>query len=348
MSRRVLAARLDSAGDVLLMGPAIRSLAAAAESVTVLAGPRGRAAAELLPGVDEVIEYNAPWVDLEPPELTAGGIDNLIKQIQDLRLTHAVIFTSFHQSPLPLALVLRMAGVGHIGAISVDYPGSLLDVRHQVPDDIPEAERALSLTAACDFPAPAGDDGELAVRRPLPDVTELVGNGDYIVFHPGAAVPARRMTAERSRRAVRALADAGHRVLVTAGESERELGRFVADDCAQPLSAALDFATLAAVLDRARVVVVPNTGPAHLAAAVGTPVVSLFAPVVPAVRWAPHRVPKVVLGDQQAGCANTRARECPIPGHPCLENISDTDIVSAVADLSHSAAHGPTQRGGRS
>src|SRR5205085_224050 len=51
----VLVARLDSLGDVLLAGPAVRAVAAAAGRVTFLASRRGQAAAELLPGVDEVV-----------------------------------------------------------------------------------------------------------------------------------------------------------------------------------------------------------------------------------------------------------------------------------------------------
>jgi ADP-heptose:LPS heptosyltransferase len=76
--------------------------------------------------------------------------------------------------------------------------------------------------------------------------------------------------------------------------------------------------------------VVANTGPAHLAAAVGTPVVSLFAPVVPAVRWAPYGVPRVLLGDQQAACRGTRARTCPVAGHPCLSAVTTADILTAL------------------
>ena len=90
---------------------------------------------------------------------------------------------------------------------------------------------------------------------------------------------------------------------------------------------------LAAVLARAACVVVGNTGPAHLAAAVGTPVVSLFAPVVPAERWAPYGVPLVVLGDQQAACRDSRARECPVPGHPCLSDVPPAQVAAAVATL---------------
>jgi len=87
------------------------------------------------------------------------------------------------------------------------------------------------------------------------------------------------------------------------------------------------------VLDAADAVVVGNTGPAHLAAAVGTPVVSLFAPTVPAVRWAPYHVPHVLLGDQDAVCRDTRVTHCPFEGHPCLTGVSAGDVQRAVDTL---------------
>ncbi|WP_335617995.1 glycosyltransferase family 9 protein [Lentzea guizhouensis] len=86
------------------------------------------------------------------------------------------------------------------------------------------------------------------------------------------------------------------------------------------------------MLAAADAVVVGNTGPAHLAVAVGTPVVSLFAPVVPAVRWAPHGK-HVLLGDQDAPCRGSRARECPVPGHPCLDSVDPATVVAAVAEV---------------
>jgi ADP-heptose:LPS heptosyltransferase len=66
---------------------------------------------------------------------------------------------------------------------------------------------------------------------------------------------------------------------------------------------------------------------------VGTPVVSLFAPVVPAARWRPYRVPHVLLGDQYAPCRDSRARSCPVPGHPCLARITPEQVLSAVRAL---------------
>ena len=94
-----------------------------------------------------------------------------------------------------------------------------------------------------------------------------------------------------------------------------------------------DVGELAGVLAGAEAVVVGNTGPALLAAAVGAPVVSLFAPTVPAARWAPYGVPTVLLGDQQAPCRGSRARACPVPGHPCLASVTPGDVVAAVGSL---------------
>jgi ADP-heptose:LPS heptosyltransferase len=66
---------------------------------------------------------------------------------------------------------------------------------------------------------------------------------------------------------------------------------------------------------------------------VGTPVVSLFAPTVPAHRWRPWGVPHVLLGQQDIACAGCRARVCPRPGHPCLASVPLTEVVAAVHAL---------------
>ncbi|WP_206781952.1 glycosyltransferase family 9 protein [Bailinhaonella thermotolerans] len=329
----MLVARSDSLGDVLLAGPAVRAVATVAD-VTLLAGPRGRAAAELLPGADRVIEWAAPWVDADPDPVDPAHVDRLVERVRSEEPDAALILTSFHQSPLPMALLLRLAGVPWIGAISEDYPGSLLDLRHRVDGDPPESERMLSLAMAAGFPA-AGRG--LAVRRPLPDVSGLAGPG-YVVVHPGTSAPARAWPREHFARAVRLLAAEGREVVVTGGADERELTAYVAGRDAVDLGGKLDLPELAAVLDGAAAVVVANTGPAHLAAAVGAPVVSLFAPTVPAERWAPYGVPRVVLGDQTAPCAGTRALTCPVPGHPCLSSVSPADVVDAVRRIARPVA----------
>ncbi len=353
MTRRILAVRLDSDGDVLLTGPAIRALAAGGDEVVAVVGPRGRQAAALLPGVARVVVWHCGWVDGDAPPVTARSVADAVTELAALAADEAVVFTSFHQSPLPTALVLRMAGVPRITAASVDFPGGLLDVRARpgdpaedptvdLPDDLPEPERALAVAARGGYLPGPDDDGCLRVTTP-PDAAVaarallaergIAAGEPYVALHPGASVPARAWPPERCAEGVAALRAAGRRVVVTGAPGETALTAAVAGGHGTDLGGATSFAVLAEVLRAADAVVVGNTGPAHLAAAVGTPVVSLFAPVVPAVRWAPYGVPHVLLGDQTAPCRGTRARDCPVPGHPCLAGVGADVVVAAVARL---------------
>ncbi len=354
---RVLAVRLDSDGDVLLTGPAIQALSRTG-TVDLLAAPSGAAAARLLPGVRTVIEFDAPWSGFRPPEVDSAQTLRLVETLRQNDYDRAAIFTSFHQSPLPMALLARMAGIGFVVGASVDYPGSLLDVRLRRPDPPGgghEVEAALEVAVAAGAERP--DHPRLAVRRPLPPVTgrlpAAVRSAGYVVLHPGASVPARGLRPDHTGRIAAALAGAGHAVVVTGGPAERDLvGQTVAmarQHCPGAtlldLAGATDLAGLAAVLEAADCTVVGNTGPAHLSAAVGTPVVSLFAPVVPAGRWRPYGVPVRLLGDQQAPCRDSRARDCPVPGHPCLGGITGSEVVAAVAELTRQTDPTHSSRG---
>ncbi|MDF9279600.1 glycosyltransferase family 9 protein, partial [Arthrobacter sp. EH-1B-1] len=302
----------------------------------MVCGPQGAAGARLLPGVSDVLVWDCPWITAPAPEVTHEHLNVLQEAVTAAGITEAVILTSFHQSPLPLAMLLRLAGVQRITGASVDYAGSLLDVRlkpgEDFPEDQPEAERALRIAAAAGHHLPDDDDGRLSVRD-VPDVTHLVGNEPYIVLHPGAAVPARTWPPLHHAALAELLTGAGYRVVVTGGNSERELTATVAGPDGIDLGGQTDLQTMAGVLAGAGAVVVGNTGPAHLAAAVGTPVVSLFSPVVPAIRWAPYRVPVELLGEQDAPCKLTRARDCPVLGHPCLANVSPEEAFAALMRL---------------
>ncbi len=340
MAGHLLVVRLDSMGDVVAAGPAVRAVAARADRVTVLCGPAGVAAASLLPGVDATVVWACPWILHPPPAVHRAEIDDLVDRIARLRVDQAVILTSFHQSPLPTALLLRLAGVGTITAESEDYPGSLLDARLPVAGDAPEPVRMLQTVRAAGFELPAGDDGRLRVRRPLPEVDAVppfANRAPLVVVHPGTSAPARAYPEPLWAAAVDRLVQDGWQVALTGSVAEQPLTRRIVaavDGAHGPsvldLAGRLDLPQLAAVLDRAEVTVVANTGPGHLSAAVGTPVVSLFAPVVPALRWAPYGVPVELLGDQDAPCRDTRWTSCRIAGHPCLSSVSAAEIASAV------------------
>lgn len=329
---KVLAVRLDSAGDVLLTGPAIRALAHRFDRVELLASPAGRAAAELLPAVDDVIVFDPPWSGYKPAPVDSQAIGSIVRRLSRRAFDRAVIFTSFHQCPLPMALLARLAGIGWTGATSEDYPGSLLDHRHR-RDGGHEVDAALDLARAAGGELAPGDTGGLRLRQPLPDVGPLVPGQSYVVLHPSASVPARGLLPDHARAIARQLLDSGWAVIMTGTADEADVVAEAAPAGAVNLAGRTSLAELAAVIERAACVVVGNTGPAHIAAAVGTPVVSLFAPVVPAERWAPYQVPSVLLGDQTAPCRDTRARECPIAGHPCITDVRPETVVDAVDRL---------------
>ena len=362
---RVLVVRLDGAGDVLLAGPAVRAVAAAPDTeVTLLCGPAGTEAGHLLPGVSRVLSWASPWVVNPAPPISREALDRMVDTLAVHAFAEAVVLTSFHQSPLPTALLLRLAGIGRVTGASVDYPGTLLDVRlrpgdgpaDDLPENLPEPERALAIAAAAGYRLPTSDAGRLAVRQPPPvdDLLAPLQGLPYIVLHPGAAVPARRWPAARHRSTARLLTGDGVAVVVTGSGDERALTADVAAGVARSGAApVLDLGgrtglpELSGVLAQADAVVVGNTGAAHLAAAVGTPVVSLFAPVVPAVRWRPYGVRHVLLGDQAAACRDTRARDCPVPGHPCLARVQPDDVLASIRRLRRAVDAGQPGRTAR-
>ncbi len=333
--KRVLAARQDNNGDVLLTGPAVRAIAVRA-GVTLLCGPRGAAAARMLPGVDDVIVREAEWIDSEPQQVDRDAAMRFVDEISARRFDEAVIFTSFHQSPLPLALLLRMAHIKRIGAISVDYPGSLLDVRHKVDEDIHEVERALSLVLAMGYPLPQDDDRSLRMR----DVSALpMPFSSYVVVHPGSTVPARAWMPERNAQLVARLCELGYNVAVTGSPAERELTAYVSSGASRALDLGgkTTFEEYAAVIRGASAVICGNTAAAHVASAVKTPVVEIFPPTIPAARFHPWMVPYELLGDQDIACKGCRARVCPFETQACLSCVTVDGVLDALERIANPA-----------
>lgn len=335
----VLVARLDNLGDVVLAGPAVRSAAATGRPVHLLCGPRGRAAAELLPGPTAITVFHAPWIEPDPMPVVESDTRTLMAAVRAAGVTDAAILGSSHQSPLPLAMALRWAGVERIAAVSHDHAGSLLDVRVPGDPDVHEVRRGLMVTAALGFPSL--DDDRLAIdlgdRVLPPAVSRALGppRAADVVVHPGASVPARTLAPDRWRAVIEDVRRSGRRVLITGSAEEARLAGVVPGKPADviDLRGRLSVRQLGAVLARSAAVACGNTGPMHMAAAVGTPVVAAFAPTVPLDRWRPWRVPHVVLGHQDVPCAGCRSRTCPLDEQVCLSEVTGADVVAALDRL---------------
>jgi ADP-heptose:LPS heptosyltransferase len=169
-----------------------------------------------------------------------------VRRIAELSADRALIFGSAHQSPLPTALLLRLAGIPWIGAISADAPGSLLDLRYHVEDDIHEVQRGLALVRAAGFELPWGDEAELRVDIKPGEAPAR----PYVVVHPGTPEPARAWDPDRYAELVAALDAAGRRVVITGSAAERPLTAYVARDAGIDLGGATTFAGLARAVRR--------------------------------------------------------------------------------------------------
>lgn len=323
---KVLIARPDSNGDVLLAEPAIRAVANK-DDVDLLVSEQGRAAAELLPRVKELFVHQLPWIDADPQPVASSAVDALVGDIKARGYQRAIILTSFHQSALPLALILRLAGIPWIAARSEDYPGSLLDLRFRGDDDVHEVERSLQLVQACGYESPR----DLRIR-----INHLGGVQEparpYVVLHPGGTAPSRMWSATKWR-ALAEMLNQHFEVLVTGSEQERELTDYVAADLARSLGGKTTLGELASLISGAKALVTGNTSALHLASATHAPVVTLFSPVVPVKRWGPWLTPHLILGNQDAPCANTRVRQCQVTGHPCLDSLSVEEVFESTLYL---------------
>src|SRR5437764_5636811 len=157
--RRVLAVRLDNLGDVLVTTPAIHAIkqslpmlarGAPGASLTLLASPVGAQVGRLNPDIDDVIVYEAPWMD--PWHRLPQDADReqcMIATLKEREFDGAIIFTSFRQSALPAAYLCYLAGIPLRVAASIDGPGSLLTTRHKHPERLMhEVERGLDLVGA--------------------------------------------------------------------------------------------------------------------------------------------------------------------------------------------------------
>ena len=134
--KRVLAIRLDNLGDVLVTTPALHAIKTSlpAATLTLLTSPVGAQVARLNPDLDDVIVYQAPWMDPwhKLPQ-DSQREQQMIATIRERRFDGAIIFTSFRQSPLPAAYLCYLADIPLRVAASIDGPGSLLTTRHKHP-----------------------------------------------------------------------------------------------------------------------------------------------------------------------------------------------------------------------
>jgi lipopolysaccharide heptosyltransferase II len=359
-AEKVLAVRLDTLGDVLMTTPAIRALKESnpRRHVTLLTSASGASAAALVPEIDDVIVYEAPWMK-GSSDSVVGPDRAMIERLRQGNFDASVIFTVYSQNPLPAAMMCYLAEIPLRLAHCHENPYQLLT--DWIPDREPgrlirhETQRQLDLVAAIGCRTA---DARLSLHVPdsaqhrLFDLLSRIGLDPlqpWAVIHPGATAASRRYPPEQFAQVASQLAGEHEiQVVFTGTVAEQALVdkirmemRFAARRAGNPLlprayslAGALRLDEMAALLREAPVLISNNTGPVHMASALGTPVVVLYALTNPQhTPWMtsyrvlshddPHDVP----------CKFCYKSVCVAGHHNCLRLIPPREVVSAALDL---------------
>jgi lipopolysaccharide heptosyltransferase II len=345
-ARNILCIRLDNLGDVLMTTPAMRALKESVPNrrITLLGARAGVHAASFIPEVDDVIEYQAPW--MKSTEARSASVDDeMIRTLRTRRFDGAVIFTVYSQSPLPAALLCHLSGIPLRLAHCHENPYHLLT--DWIPDPEPqtqmrhEVRRQLDLVAAigcetvdeCLSFRPNAND-VIWARRRLAAADIEGSNQRWILLHPGASAPSRRYPPEMWARAADEMAIQLNFPIVFSGNSEEmslvESIRSSMRAMSYSFAGELNLGQLGALISLAPLLLCGNTGPAHIAAAVGTPVVDLYALTNP--QHTPWRVSSRVLF-HDVPCRFCYKSICPEGHHNCLRLVSPDAVAAAGVEL---------------
>lgn len=321
-TRKIAAFRGLYLGDLVAATPALRALRRGypEAEVSLVSLPWAAALApHLAPDVDRVIPYpGAPDLDGEGDE---SALDRFVEGMRAERFDLAV---NLHgRGPQSTRLVASF-GARRTAGFAGDG-GGCPDLDVSVPWDAEEHEvRKLLLLAKEAGGAPGGENPRLRVRdQDRGRAVTLLGGAareSLAVLHPGASVEEKRWPAEGFGRAARGLLRQGYAVAVTGSGGESGLAERVLRLApgALDLTGRTDLSTLIGLVSKADLLVSNDTGPAHLAYALGTPSVTIFGPSTDAGRWGPV----------------AKEKHAVLPGDPISE-VGAEEVLETARRLAH-------------
>lgn len=341
----ILCVRLDAMGDVLMTTPAISALKNqnSKRKITLLTSKAGQLVAEQIPEIDEIITFEPPWMKVS--KNSNHLVDQkMIEYIKSLCFEASIIFTVYSQSSLPAALFCYLAAIPLRLAHCRENPYHLLS--HWVVEKEPqefvrhEVERQLDLVASIGCVA-----NKINLSYNIPEhaneyitkwgkIWGLDWDRPVIVIHPGASAPSRRYRIDGfAEVADRLVLEEKLQVVFTGSREEEELILKLQSLMQAPsisLAGKLSLSQTAALLKKASLLLSNNTGPVHLAAAVKTKVVDLYALTNP--QHTPWQVPSKVLY-KDVPCRHCYKSICPKGHNHCLQLITPSEIIEAIKDL---------------
>jgi heptosyltransferase-2 len=333
--KKILIVRTDRIGDVVLSLPMIGVLKSAYPSsfVSFLLRSYTRELVEGQEQLDQILLYDS-GAERKPffrmlAELRAEKFDVVIITYPTARLAFLM-----YCSGIPLRI-----GTGYRW-YSVLFNKRIFE--HRKTAEKHEFEYNFSLLRGLGITDPAVSRPRIAITEEARSVARKVlralnlDSRPFIVLHPGSGGSAREWKPERFGELAERLNDAGRNVLVTGGPGEESLVQQVLKASrgkATALSAPLSLKALTALIESADVFVANSTGPLHIAAAVGTPVVAFYPPILQcsSKRWGPLTEKRVIFEPAAADCLLCKGGEC--RGNECMDLISVEKVEVAVESL---------------
>jgi ADP-heptose:LPS heptosyltransferase len=347
--KRILVVRLDDVGDLILLGPSLRTLREALPEaeITLLTSPAGNHVAPLLPWVDKSIVCDALWQDIsgkipfDPSrELT------LIEQLRQEEFQLAIIFTSLAQSPFPAAYACYLAGIPNRLGFSSEFGGNVLSLSPIPPsEDIHQVDRNLTLLQQMVIPLRYNNRLELHVpldvQQKADQLLASVGikpHMPFIAVAPGASCETRRYNPDRFASAVRMLSMETTLPIVILGNArEAEEIQPVIDVANESSSLSIHSLVgqttvpeFAAIIQRASLTIGNNSAVMHMADAFQCPMVILYSGANLINQWQPRNAPARLLC-RPVFCAPCYNFDCPY-GLECLD-IRPQEVVAAALEL---------------
>lgn len=345
-TQNILCLRPDNLGDVLMTTPALRALKESNpdRKITLLTSKSGSLITRFIPEIDETIVFDVPWVQSKKQYESSQEMLDFIDLLKKRNFDGAIIFTAFSQNPLPSALISFLADIPLRLAHCHENPYQLLT--DWIPDPEPkmfvrhEVERQLDLVAHI---GASTKNTRLSLTIPSKTKAEVIriltkSNVDplkpWLTLHPGASSPKRLYNPQGYIEAGKKLIDVtGYQILVTGTGEEQKIADSITKGIgngAVSVANKLSMEQFIGLIENSALLISNNTGPVHIAAAVGTPIVDLYALTNP--QHTPWKVPNRVL---YFPVAKELAKNLvlPIPPKKGKEITSPMDIVTAAKEL---------------
>jgi heptosyltransferase III len=331
--QNILIVRTDRIGDVILTLPTIETLK--------LNFPNARVAmllnsytACLVEGIADVLIYNK--------EISPKPFFLMLAELRRARFDAVVVaFPRFR-----IALLLWLAGIQVRVGTGYRWYSFLFNRKifeHRKTVEKHEAEYNLSLLKGLGCTGSLKPEVKILIseqeRKTASQIRLSLGISDadsLVLLHPGSGGSARDWKLQNFAQLATELTTCGCCVVITGGKAETELVQSVARNAGEgvkSLVSNLSLKEFAAFIQTAKLFVANSTGPLHIAAVVGTPVIGFYPPVrvMSPKRWGPLTEKKVLFVPDPAQCSRCKGGEC--QGNECMEQIKVQKVVEAAVGL---------------